>query len=132
MPTKAGQIKPESKAPITVFDKAPKTDTVRKKRTECVYSCLNRSASPDSTAGRMLIEDWFSRFPAEEQKSMCSRFRSGKDKDFNSAFQELFLHEHDDEEPRIWFLGNSDRTRLYLNPRPRIPYEGVLTQLCTL
>jgi len=40
-----------------------------------------------------LIEEWFSRFPADEQTNLRSRFRSGRDKDFHSAFQELFLYQ---------------------------------------
>jgi hypothetical protein len=78
---------------ITVFDEARKTDTARKKRHESLYSYLSRSANPDSTAGRRLIEEWFSRFPADEQTNLRSRFQSGRDKDFHSAFQELFLYE---------------------------------------
>jgi len=76
-----------------VFDRIVGADMSPKKRTESTFAYLNRSARPGSTECRALIEKWLSRLPAVEHAHFCSRFRCGNDVEFNSAIQELTIHE---------------------------------------
>src|SRR5882762_9349322 len=78
---------------IPVFDLKARTETDRKRRSTSIFSYLNNSARPGCEASRMLIEDWFLHIPTGEQKELRSRFRSGVDVHFGSAFHELSLHE---------------------------------------
>jgi len=78
---------------VPVFDLKARTDTNRKRRATSIFFHLNDSARPGCEASRTLIEDWFSHIPTGEQKELRSRFRSGVDAHFGSAFHELSLHE---------------------------------------
>jgi hypothetical protein len=78
---------------VTVFDVNAQTDAGSKDLTESIFAYLNRSSKRSSVASRGLIEDWLSRVPKSEQSVFRSRFRSGENIPFGTAFQELFLHE---------------------------------------
>jgi hypothetical protein len=78
---------------LRVFDEKSRIDTGHKKRAATIFSHLNNSAREGCEASRVLIEDWFSHFPADERNELRSRFRSGEDAKFASAFHELCLHE---------------------------------------
>ncbi len=78
---------------MIVFDDIAQRETRRKKMTESVFTHLNSSARPGDVASRALIEEWLAQVPVSEQDEFRSRFRSGDDIQFNTAFQELFWHE---------------------------------------
>lgn len=78
---------------IIVFDVKAQTDTGRKDLSESVFDYLNRSAMRGNAASRDLIEKWLYHVPKSEQAGLRSRFRSGDNVKFGTAFQELFLHE---------------------------------------
>jgi hypothetical protein len=78
---------------VPVFDCKTRIDATQKKRASSIFSDLNNSARPGCEGSRTLIEDWFSNIPTSEQKELRSRFRSGVDVHFASAFHELSLHE---------------------------------------
>jgi len=76
-----------------MFDSITRTDTSCKKRAETIFRYLNKSARPGSEVSRALIEEMLSRVPRDSRRELCSRFRSGSDAEFASAFQELCLHD---------------------------------------
>jgi len=79
---------------VTIFDiDAEQDDNSRKNLSESVFAYLNRSTKPGSAASRALMEEWLRLVPISEQGEFCSRFRSGDNIQFGTAFQELFLHE---------------------------------------
>lgn len=73
-----------------LFDDIKRTDTGPMQHNEAHYEYLNRSARPEAGKIRSLLEDWFSRYPKEEQENFCTRFRKIED---DSAFFELYIHE---------------------------------------
>jgi hypothetical protein len=83
----------EAGIPVTIFDSIDRVDESRKKLSESIFAYWNRSARQSSEASRSLIEGWFSRVPAQEQRDLGSRFCSGNDEALAAAFQELCLHE---------------------------------------
>ena len=57
------------------------------------FDYLNRSNRPLEENIRIRLENWFSRYPEDEQYDLASSFRSGKGDDLQPAFFELALHE---------------------------------------
>src|SRR5659263_296580 len=72
---------------------------------EKTFSFVNRSARPAVDAIRMVLEDWFARYPSADQPSLRRRFRDN----FDSAFFELFIHE--------WLLRAGARVQVH----PEVP-----------
>ena len=57
------------------------------------YSYLQRTARSDFAHVREVLEEWFSRYPRAHRNELRRRFESGDDRNFRSAFFELYLHE---------------------------------------
>jgi len=60
---------------------------------ESIFNYLNRSARLESKRIRDLLEQWFERFPSENQDVLRARIRSKDDRQHLGAFYELYLHE---------------------------------------
>jgi hypothetical protein len=73
--------------PLLLFDTFERSDASPKRHAESTYDFLNRSARPNSTAVRALLESWFAKYPCTEQAELRPRFPP----DFHAAFLELFL-----------------------------------------
>ncbi|WP_139177299.1 hypothetical protein [Geodermatophilus siccatus] len=86
---------------------------------------------------RTLIDDWFSRLCAGAKADIRSRLRSSNDRDLNSAFWELYLHEslvgsgftvtcHPDVPEgtrKPDFLASNDQTSFYVEARAISPSD---------
>ena len=70
-----------------------KIDAAPPRFAESLYVRMNRLPDEHLVACRADLEDWFTRYPLEEQPELVSRFRSRDDRDHLSAFFELYLHE---------------------------------------
>jgi hypothetical protein len=57
------------------------------------WSILNRSARPYFASIRGVVEEWFSRYPANAASHLSSRLRSRDNVLHTAAFFELYLHE---------------------------------------
>ncbi len=55
------------------------------------FEYLNVSARPEATESRKYMEEWFSKYPETEKEEIRARIRSNDDRQFDSAFFELFL-----------------------------------------
>src|SRR5919202_5698397 len=78
---------------MRLFDTISHHDEGPPQFAEPEFICLNRSAKPDVSHIRELLEAWLSRYPTSVQTDLCGRFRSPDDTLHRSAFFELFLHE---------------------------------------
>jgi hypothetical protein len=78
---------------MKLFDELSRDDDGPASYSEPKFNYLNRSARPAFIAIRTLLEDWFSRYPEAHRKNLYGRFRSSDDRNHQSAFFELFLHE---------------------------------------
>jgi len=76
-----------------LFDQKPRYYTGYKKYSGPYYNYIDRSARKAYKYIRLLLNDWFSRFPASHQNDLEARFRSSDDSEYLSAFFELYLHE---------------------------------------
>lgn len=80
-------------ASLSVFDHVERpADDDGKLHAEADFAYLNRSGRFEMASARALVEQWFSRYPAEHQGRLRSRLR-GDDIALDSAFFELYLHE---------------------------------------
>jgi hypothetical protein len=77
---------------IKVFDDVPRTDATPARHNEGRFAFLNRSASQYFQAVRDLIEDWFAHLPPPAKNDLRGALRAD-DRQMESAFWELFLHE---------------------------------------
>ncbi|MBV9660426.1 MAG: hypothetical protein JO337_04650 [Acidimicrobiales bacterium] len=77
---------------IKVFDDLPRTDATPARHNEGRFAFLNRSASQYFERVRDLIEDWFSHLPQAAKNDLRGALRAD-DRQMESAFWELFLHE---------------------------------------
>lgn len=75
------------------FGEGPWVDLRPRQHKESAYTYLARSARSEAEQARARIEDWFSRYPAEEAATLAARLQSRQDDQHRSAFFELFLHE---------------------------------------
>jgi hypothetical protein len=75
-----------------VFDGLPRTDATPARHNEGRFAFLNRSASQYFERVRDLIEDWFSHLPQAAKNDLRGALRAD-DRQMESAFWELFLHE---------------------------------------
>lgn len=55
------------------------------------FEYLNISARTEATESRRYMEEWFSAYPDAEKEEIRARIRSNDDRQFESAFFELFL-----------------------------------------
>ena len=78
---------------MRLFDTISRHDEGLPQFAEPEFIYLNRSAKPDVSHIRELLEAWLSRYPTSVQTDLCGRFRSPDDTPHRSAFFELFLHE---------------------------------------
>ncbi|MCU4187339.1 hypothetical protein K6U06_23455 [Acidiferrimicrobium sp. IK] len=75
-----------------VFDDLARTDATPARHNEGRFAFLNRSASQYFQEVRDLIEDWFAHLPQPAKKDLRGALRAD-DRQMESAFWELFLHE---------------------------------------
>lgn len=75
-----------------VFDDLARTDATPARHNEGRFAFLNRSASKYFQHVRDLIEDWFSHLPSGAKGEIRGALRAD-DRQMESAFWELFLHE---------------------------------------
>jgi hypothetical protein len=87
----AGQV--DDGAKVSIFGTAARTDSSPRRHAEPAYAFMRRVAGDAWDRVRELIESWLSVYPEAARKSLVARLRSGDDRDFASAFWELYLHE---------------------------------------
>lgn len=78
---------------MRLFDDLPREDYGTASYSETEFSYLNRTARVEFNRIRLVLEEWFSHYPANEQADFRARFRSGLNHQHQAAFFELFLHE---------------------------------------
>lgn len=78
---------------MQLFDDFVRTDDSPDTHAGRLYPFLNRSSWLVCDRARTLCEDWFSRYPANDQEDLLGRFTSKRDEDHRSAYFELLLHE---------------------------------------
>jgi hypothetical protein len=78
---------------MKLFNKINRDDEGAAQYAEPKFIYLNRSARIEVEGIRQVLEEWFFHSPSGERVTLRSRFRSTNDKEFHSAFFELFLHE---------------------------------------
>lgn len=75
-----------------LFEEISRSDRSPSGHNESNFHFLNRSATKYFSRVRDLIEDWLSRVPPTARKEMIGTLQK-EDRQFDSAFWELFLHE---------------------------------------
>jgi hypothetical protein len=78
---------------MVLFDEIERTDVGPPKYSESGYEFLNRSARPESTEMRLLLQSWFHRLPEGCKPEILNRFKSTDLSNYFSAFTEIFYHE---------------------------------------
>ncbi len=78
---------------MMLFSEMDRTDSSPRRYLEPTFSHLDRSARADFDRVRILVEQWFSHMPNQEQQEIQKRVRSDYDFQFHSAFLELYTHE---------------------------------------
>jgi hypothetical protein len=76
-----------------LFDDLERTRRRSKLELESTYSFYNEIAVPKFCNVRVLLEEWYQRYPAEHQAEIRARVRSHVDHNFDSACSELYVHE---------------------------------------
>lgn len=76
-----------------VFDRVRRSDSGPSRYLEPLFAMLNRREGPSWDNVRQLIETWFAAVPPANRLDLRGRLRSTLDKDFRSAFFELYCHE---------------------------------------
>ena len=77
--------------PNRLFDNIDRVYEGRREHSERAFDYINRSARPEYSKIRELLEVWFSRYPSKERETLKNSLRSG-DRGFYSAFFELYLY----------------------------------------
>jgi hypothetical protein len=81
-----------STAPL--FGSRQRGDAARKRAAETTYAFLDRVSRPEFAAPRVLLNAWFDRWPAGDDREELRRRLMSKDaQNFDGAFWELYLHE---------------------------------------
>ena len=75
-----------------LFDNIPRNFKGPRGHSDPLYEYINRSARPSMERIRILLEDWFSNYPADAQNEIRARFRTSDDIQHRSAFFEIYLH----------------------------------------
>jgi hypothetical protein len=61
---------------MLLFDDIPRPETDVPDQHEAAFAYLNRSARPEASRVRQLVEDWLARYPAHHRDSLIARLRS--------------------------------------------------------
>ncbi|MGC5225158.1 hypothetical protein ACPW96_21525 [Micromonospora sp. DT81.3] len=77
----------------SLFGTRNRTDSRPSRHSESTYAFLRRAAGPVWDQCRDLIDDWLRAYPENARAALRARLRSGNDREFTSAFWELYLHE---------------------------------------
>lgn len=77
---------------MTLFPPIERSDTGPALYAEPHYQYLQRTARPEFVEIRALIERWLSDYPAPHRDELETRFKSNDDRNFDSAFFELYLY----------------------------------------
>ena len=124
-------------APKKLFDDIKRVYTGPRDQSEPAFDYINRSARPEYSKIREILEDWFSKYPIKERRELKKRLRSG-DGGFYSAFFELYLYNllfqlgfeieihpfREEQKSRIDFKVTQDRRPLfYLEAKTILPSE---------
>ena len=86
-------------AKTKLFDDRPRSYYGLSGRAETIYSYLNRTALPEYSKIRGMLERWVDHLPAGKRDDLVGRIRhkgngsAEENRRFNAAFFELFLHE---------------------------------------
>lgn len=78
---------------MKLFDERTRRDKVPRRHAETSFRYLDHSAIPRVSRTRLLVENWFSHYPEEEQSELKLRLFSNDETTCLSAFFELYLHE---------------------------------------
>lgn len=78
---------------MLLFDAGPRSDDQPRRHSEGAFAFLNRVRGPVWEQCRDLLEAWHGAFPQAEQWRIARRLQSGDDRQFSSAFWELYIHE---------------------------------------
>lgn len=78
---------------MQLFDERERTHRGPARHLEPTFRWLNRSAEEEVARAREVLEEWFSRYPEEEQADLRGRIRSSDDVQHEAAVFELLLHE---------------------------------------
>lgn len=105
---------------MTLFDQIQRDFKGPRGHVEPYFSYLNRSTRSSSERIRILLEEWFSRYPADAKDELRTRFCSLDNLQHQSAFFELYLHE------LLLRLGFTVQAHPELNGRPTHPEFLVL------
>lgn len=81
-------------APAPVFSTGLRSDRRPKRHREREFEFLDRVDQPFYEAIRTLIDQWFERFPDDDNKADLRARLRGDEIDHRSAFWELWLHEY--------------------------------------
>lgn len=77
-----------------LFESAIRTDDSPKRATETDFQFIDRSSRPEIQNVRIILNDFFSNYPPEEQAELKARIESGDVRHFRSGTFELILHEY--------------------------------------
>ena len=77
----------------TLFPPRTRDDSGAAFYAESHYSYLQRTARDELGRIRETIDEWFRRYPKDHRHELGRRIQSGDDRNFTSAFFELYLHE---------------------------------------
>jgi hypothetical protein len=78
---------------LTLFDAIEHSDPSPRKESESGFDFMNRVDTPYWTEVRWLLEDWFGRYPVEDQQDLRDAYRSRLSGQHLGAWWELYLHE---------------------------------------
>lgn len=76
-----------------LFDEFERSDPWPKREDESGFDFMNHVDMPYWSAVRRLLESWFARYPAEDQKELRDAYRSRLSGQHLGAWWELYLHE---------------------------------------
>ena len=76
-----------------IFSDFIRTDATPRKFSEPRVRHLDRSVEPEYFRIRELLESWATHVPGDNLFDLEQRIRSGDDRDFDSAFFKLYIHE---------------------------------------
>lgn len=78
---------------LTLFDAIEHSDPSPRRESESGFDFMNRVDTPYWTEVRWLLEDWFGRYPVEDQQDLRDACRSRLSGQHLGAWWELYLHE---------------------------------------
>jgi hypothetical protein len=78
---------------MPLFDEFQRINSRPAESGESLYAFVNRAAGAEWQCVRDVLTEWLSAYPADEQRTLISRFRRTDRRGFLGAFWELYLHE---------------------------------------